>query len=90
MDEIEKKHVIVIGESEKSVLKRDSRGDGTWVAISGKTLSEEQVRIILGLDVNEIVIALDNDVPEEEIWSMCERFFRQRKVFYIFKHPFIF
>ena len=83
MDEIEKKHVIVIGESEKSVLKRDSRGDGTWVAISGKTLSEEQVRIILGLDVNEIVIAMDKDVPEVEIWSMCSKFFRQRKVSYI-------
>jgi DNA primase len=87
MDEIEKKHVIVIGESEKSVLKRDSRGDGTWVAISGKTLSEEQVRIILGLDVNEIVIALDKDVPEVEIWSICSKFFRQRKVSYIWdKH----
>ena len=83
MEEIEKKHVIVIGESEKSVLKRDSRGDGTWVAISGKTLSEEQVRIILGLDVHEIVIALDKDVIEPEIWSMCSRFFRQRKVSYI-------
>ena len=83
MEEIEKKHVIVIGESEKSVLKRDSRGDGTWVAISGKTLSEEQVRIIKGLDVIEVVIALDKDVVEEEIWSMCERFFGTRKVSYI-------
>ena len=87
MEEIEKQHIIVIGESEKSVLKRDSRGDSTWVAISGKTLSEEQVRIILGLDVKEIVIALDKDVVEEEIWSMCEKFFRARKVSYIWdKH----
>ena len=83
MEEIERKHVVVIGESEKSVLKRDSRGDSTWVAISGKMLSEEQVRIILGLDVHEIVIALDKDVPIEEVWSMCSRFFRQRKVSYI-------
>lgn len=87
MEEIEKNHVIVIGESEKSVLKRDSRGDGTWVAISGKTLSEEQVRIVLGLDVNEIVIALDKDVPKVEVWSICEKFFRARKVSYIWdKH----
>ena len=86
MEEIEKKHVIVIGESEKSVLKRDSRGDGTWVAISGKTLSEEQVGIIKGLDVIEIVFALDKDVVEEEVWSMCERFYG-RNVSYIWdKH----
>lgn len=83
MEEIEKKHIIVIGESEKSVLKRDSRGDYTWVAISGKSLSEEQVRIVLGLDINEVVIALDKDVPIEEVWSMCSKFFRQRKVSYI-------
>ena len=90
MEEIEKQHIIVIGESEKSVLKRDSRGDSTWVAISGKTLSEEQVRIILGLDLYEVVIALDKDVQEEEIWSMCERFYLKRKVSYIWdKHNLI-
>ena len=84
MEEIEEKHIIVIGESEKSVLKRDSRGDGTWVALSGKNISEEQIRIILGLDVNEIIIALDKDVPEVEIWTICEHFFRQRKTSYIY------
>lgn len=87
MKDIEEQHIIVIGESEKSVLKRDSRGDSTWVALSGKNISEEQVRIILGLNVNEIVIALDKDVIEEEIWSICEKFFRQRKTSYIWdKH----
>lgn len=83
IEEIEKQHIIVVGESEKSVLKRDSRGDSTWVAISGKSISEEQVRIILGLDINEVVIALDKDVPIEEVWSICERFYRIRKVSYI-------
>ena len=87
MEEIENKHIVVIGESEKNVLKRDSRGDGTWVALSGKNISEEQVRIILGLNVNEIVVALDKDVPIEEIWSICDRFYLKRKVSYIFdKH----
>lgn len=83
MEEIERKHVIVVGESEKNVLKRDSRGDSTWVALSGKTISEEQVRVILGLDIHEVVIALDKDVPIEEIWSICERFYLKRKVSYI-------
>ena len=83
IEEIEKQHLIVLGESEKSVLKRDSRGDSTWVALSGKSISEEQVRIILGLDIKEIVIALDKDVPIEEVWSICERFYPIRKVSYI-------
>ena len=83
MAEIEKQHIIVIGESEKSVLKRDSRGDSTWVALSGKNISEEQVRVVLGLNVSEIVIALDQDVPIEEIWSICEKFYLKRKVSYI-------
>ena len=87
MEEIEKKHIIVLGESEKSVLKRDSRGDSTWVALSGKNISEEQVRIILGLNVNEIVVSLDKDVPIEEVYSICERFYLKRKVSFIFdKH----
>lgn len=83
INEIEKKHVIVIGESEKSVLKRDSRGDGTWVALSGKNISEEQIRIILGLDINEVVIALDKDVSVEEVWSICDKFYGLRKISYI-------
>ena len=83
IEDIEKQHIVVIGESEKSVLKRDSRGDSTWVALSGKSISEEQVRIILGLNVHEIVISLDKDVAIEEVWSICERFYNKRKVTYI-------
>lgn len=81
--EIEGKKTIVICESEKSVLKRYSRNDGTCVALQGKKLSEEQRRIILGLDVKEIVVALDNDVPIEEVRHICEQFFRARKVSYV-------
>ena len=82
-EDIEKKKYIVIGEAEKSVCKRDSKGDSTWVAISGHSLSSEQVRIISGLDIDEIVIALDKDVPIEEIRAMCEKFYHVRKVSYI-------
>lgn len=81
--EIEKHKIIVICESEKSVCKRDSKGDSTCVALSGKSISDEQVRLILGLDINEIVIALDKDVPIEEIWFICEKFYHIRKVSYI-------
>ena len=80
---IQKAKYITIFEAEKSVLRRDSLDDCTCVALSGKTMSDEQVRIILGLDINEVIICLDKDVPEVEIWNICEHFYRLRKVSYI-------
>lgn len=73
---------VVVAESEKSVLKRDSLGDGTVVALSGKSVSDEQIRILIGLNV-EIVIALDNDVDVNEVRFMCDKFKNIRKVSYI-------
>ena len=81
-DSIQKAGYVVIAESEKSVLKRDSLGDGSVVALSGKNISDEQVRILIGLNV-EIIIALDNDVDINEIRHMCEKFKNIRKVSYI-------
>lgn len=82
-EEIEDKKTVVICESEKSVLKRYSRNDGTCVALQGKKLSEEQRRIIIGLNVDEVIIALDNDVPIEEIRYVCEQFYHIRNVSYV-------
>lgn len=79
---IQKDKYVIVYEAEKSVLKRDSLNDPTGVALSGHTLSDEQVRILWGLNV-EIVIALDKDIREEEVWHMCEKFWRGRKVSYI-------
>lgn len=85
--DIEKAGYVTVFEAEKSVLKRDSLNDSTGVALSGHSISEEQVRIILGLNIHEVVIALDKDVPIEEVWCMCEKFFHLRKVSYIYdKH----
>ncbi len=81
-DSIQKAGYVVVAESEKSVLKRDSLGDGTVVALSGKTMSDEQVRILMGLNV-EIVIGLDKDVDINEVRHMCEKFKNVRKVSYI-------
>lgn len=83
-DTIEKAKCCVVVESEKSVLKRYSLNDGTCVALQGKTISEEQRRIILSLHINEIVIALDKDVPIDEIRFICEKFYKIRKVSYIY------
>ena len=81
-DAIQKAGYVVVAESEKSVLKRDSLGDSTVVALSGKSISDEQVRILMGLNV-EIVIGLDKDVDINEVRHVCEKFKNVRKVSYI-------
>jgi hypothetical protein len=80
---IQKAGYTCVYESEKSVLKRDSLNDATGVALSGHSISDEQIRILIGLDV-EIIICLDNDVDINEVRSMCEKFYRIRKVSYIY------
>lgn len=82
-DAIKEAGYVVVYEAERSVLKRDSMNDPTGVALSGHTLSEEQARILVGLNV-EIVIALDKDIPIEEVWNVCEKFYRLRNVSYIY------
>ena len=82
--DIQKNGIITVFEAEKSVLKRDSLKDSSCVALQGHFMSDEHVRVILGLNIKEVVIAMDKDVPLEEVWSMCERFYGIRKVSYIY------
>lgn len=81
-DAIQKAGYVVVYESEKSVLKRSSLLDDTGVALSGHTLSDEQIRILIGLNV-EVIIAFDNDISIEETRYACEKFKNIRKVSYI-------
>lgn len=81
--EIQNKGYVVVYESEKSVLKRYSRFDGTGVAIHGHSLSNEQISILISLNV-DIVIAMDKDVALYEVREMCERIYKFRNVYYIF------
>lgn len=83
-EDIEKLHRVVVYEAEKSVLKRDSLGDPTGVALSGHSISNEQISILMGLNVNEIIIAMDKDVPLYEVLNMCEKFYRYRNVSFIY------
>lgn len=80
---IKKAGYVVIYEAEKSVLKRDSLGDSTGVALSGHSISEEQVNILSGLEV-EIILALDKDVPINEVRHICDKFKNHRNVSYIY------
>lgn len=81
-NEIQRKGYVCVYESEKSVLKRHSQFDGTGVALSGKIMSEEQKRILIGLNV-DIIIALDNDVDVNEMYCLCEKFYGIRNVYFI-------
>lgn len=81
-DSIQKAGYVVVYEAEKSVLKRDSKNDSTGVALSGHTISDEQVRILIGLNV-DIIIAMDNDIRTDEVRFMCEKFLNIRNVYYI-------
>lgn len=82
-DSIQKAGYVIIAESEKSCHKRDSLNDSTVVSLSGKTISDEQVRILIGLNV-EIVIGLDVDVDINEVRHMAEKFYNIRPVSYIY------
>ena len=82
-DSIQKAGYVVVYESERSVLKRDSLNDSTGVAISGHSLSQEQIAILIGLNV-DIIISMDKDVPIEEIRHMCSKFFNIRNVYYTY------
>lgn len=80
---IKKAGYVVVYEAEKSVLKRDSLNDSTGVALSGHSMSREQADILSGLEV-EIVIAMDKDVPIDEVRHMCEKFKTHRNVSYMY------
>lgn len=81
--DIQRAGYVVVYEAEKSVLKRDSLNDSTGVALSGHELSDEQARILIGLNV-EIVIAFDKDISLQHIRHCCEKFYGIRKVSYIY------
>ena len=82
-DAIQKAGYVVIAESEKSCLKRHSLCDSTVVSLSGKTISDEQVRVLIGLNV-EIIIGLDVDVDINEVRHIAEKFYHIRPVSYIY------
>lgn len=80
---IQEKRYVVVYEAEKSVLKRYSRKDGTGVAIGCHDLSDEQVKILIGLNV-DIIIAYDKGISLYDIHKDCERFYKIRNVYYIY------
>lgn len=82
-EEIQRKGYVNVYESEKSVLKRHSRLDGTGVALCCHEMSEEQIRILISLDV-DIIIQMDKDVSLNHVRSMCEKLYHIRNVYYVY------
>ena len=63
---INKSHKIVLFEAEKSVMKLASCGLNIGVGLNGSHLGEGQKRLLDGLDVNEIIVALDKEYQKSD------------------------
>ena len=70
---IEEVKEIIVFESEKSVMKMRSRGINHCVSVGSHDLSDEQVKILIGLNVN-IVLAYDSDIPFEFMENEAKKF----------------
>jgi putative DNA primase len=86
---IDKSNMLIIFESEKSVMKQDTieQGNGFAVSVGGHSISDTQVKFIIqstSIDC-EIVIAFDKDVTSdtEEMEQLCDRFNKFRTASYI-------
>ncbi|MCF8001673.1 MAG: hypothetical protein K9K76_07455 [Halanaerobiales bacterium] len=57
---------VVLFESEKSVLKAESiyPNNNYTLALSGKTISDAQIKLLLKLNVNRVILALDRDYKD--------------------------
>lgn len=79
---IQEKGEVRVYESQKSVLKRHSKGDETGVSIGCHDISDEQVKILIGLNV-DIVIIMDKGIDKNHVRGMCNKFYGIRNVSYI-------
>ena len=76
---IEQAKEVIVFEAEKSVLKMSSKGIRNTCCVCCHDLSEEQVKILIGLNVN-IVLAYDEDIPLEFMESEAKKFKGLRNV----------
>lgn len=64
---IRKTKQVILFESEKAVMQLDSMmdGHGNGLALSGQSISDYQIRKLMELDINEVVVGLDKDYRNE-------------------------
>ena len=80
MEYIKQAKEVIVFEAEKSVMKMASLGIRNTCCVSCHDLSDEQVKILLSLNVNEIIIAYDSDVDKEFVAMECKKFKGLRNV----------
>lgn len=71
--EIQKKSLVVIGESEKFVQQLHSMGCNIGLALCGCDISSIQAKYIKSLMTNRIILALDEGLEEEQIRMQAEK-----------------
>ena len=79
MESIKQLKEVIVFEAEKSVLKMRSRGINNCVSVGSHDLSDEQVKILIGLNT-DIVLAYDSDIPLEFMESEAKKFKGLRSV----------
>lgn len=69
---IKREGVIIVFEAEKSVMKADSMGIDTAVALSKKSMSKHQRDTILQSGVKKCYLAFDKDVSDEDVAEIAD------------------
>ena len=64
---IQEKNQVIIFEGIKSGMKVEGWGYNYWLASETSCLNEDQIRILIQLNVKDVIIAFDNDVKIEKI-----------------------
>jgi len=77
-----KNGIVIVVESEKSVMKLDMYGFPYAVSVGCHNISDFQKKLLISLRC-EVVIAFDKDVEEENILETCKQFSKYTKVSYI-------
>lgn len=72
IDDIKKEKRVIIFEAEKSVLKAWQMGYTIGVAVGCHSLSKEQIKILLSLNIEEVIIAFDTDVSIRHIFKIVD------------------
>ena len=62
---------IFLVESQKSIMKMDSKGKHNFLALGGKALSDIQIKYIQNLNPKSVIVSLDSDATEEEAKELC-------------------
>jgi DNA primase len=83
IDNIKHKDEAIIFEGIKSGMKAEAWGYDNWISSETSCLNEEQVKILIGLKLKNIVIAYDNDVEIKNIKECCKLLKKFTNVYYI-------